>query len=597
MNKSPRSLADFFTLETALYLLAFTIALALRLLNLGQSPLTDGEASLALQALQIAQKGTATFIPGPYPAHIFLTGATFSIFGAGEFLARLWPALAGTLLVFVPTFFRHELGRKTALVLAFWLAVDPGLVTVSRQVNGPMMALSFSLLALGLWHTHRPTWAGIFGGLALLSGPAFWQGALGLGLAWLFYRLLLRSAHEPGEVFDETNEEAVFPTRTDTLRWLVMFITTILVVGTYFFRYPQGLTAIVASLTTYLEGWTTLSGVSPMTLIIVLLTFQPLAMIFALVSLGRWLARRLKYEVDGRYTLLLPLLWLLTSLIQTLIYPARQVNDLAWVLVPLLVIAADGLSEYLPEDEPHIISWLQAGLILVLAVLFWNTLIATSQVVPQGNLPRPVIQLGILLGIILLGVLTTALVALGWSWQISRDGLVWGLTAAFAIYCTSMLWGSTQLRPNEPHELWGIPPGPGQEQLALGTLTDLSNWQVGLEDKIDIVSTVDTPSMRWALRNFSEARFIPELSPGEMPSVIITPRSAETPALTAAYRGQDFVWWVRPAWDGPLPEDFINWLTFRKAALGNDYIILWARGDLFPGGAVDDSNIEPQIAP
>ena len=178
-------------------------------------------------------------------------------------------------------------------------------------------------------------------------------------------------------------------------------------------------------------------------------------------------------------------------------------NDLVWVLVPLLVIAADGLSEYLPEEKPHVISWLQAGLVLVLAALFWNTLIATSQVVLESNLPRPAIQLGILLGILLLGVLTTALVALGWSWQTSRDGLVWGLVAAFAIYSTSMLWGASQLRPNEPHELWGIPPGAGQVQLALETLTDLSNWQIGLGDKIDIVSTVDTPSLRWALRNFS----------------------------------------------------------------------------------------------
>jgi hypothetical protein len=160
-----------------------------------------------------------------------------------------------------------------------------------------------------------------------------------------------------------------------------------------------------------------------------------------------------------------------------------------------------------------------------------------------------------------------------------------------------MLWGSTQLRPNQPHELWGFPPGPGQEQLALETLTDLSNWQIGLEEKIDIVSTVDTPSMRWALRNYGQARFTPELSPGEMPSIIITPRSAETPALTAAYRGQDFVWWVRPAWDGPLPDDFINWLTFRKAALSYDYIILWARSDLFPGGSVDESIVGQPTTP
>ena len=108
-------------------------------------------------------------------------------------------------------------------MLAFWLAVDPGLVIVSRQVNGPMMALSFSLLALGLWHAHRTAWAGIFAGLALLSGPAFWQGALGLGSAWLFYRLLLRSAAHPGEVFDETNPPKTYPARADTLRWLAAF--------------------------------------------------------------------------------------------------------------------------------------------------------------------------------------------------------------------------------------------------------------------------------------------------------------------------------------------------------------------------------------
>lgn len=602
MNKTPRSTSGVFTssiptAETALYLLAFVLALALRLLNLGQSPLTDGEASWALQALQVARPGAASFIPGTYPAYIFLTGATFSIFGASEFLARFWPALAGALLVWFPFFFRHSLGRKAALILAFGLAVDPGLVTVSRQVNGPMLALGFGLLALGLWHARCPAWAGILGGLALLSGPAFWQGSLGLGLAWLIYRTLHRSATPPGEVFDETDQPTPYPARADAVRGLVASIATVLVVGTYLFRYPQGLAAILASLITYLEGWATLSGVSPLTLIAALLVFQPLAMIFALVSLGRWLARRLKNEVSGSYPVLFPLLWLLTSFFLTIIYPARQVSDLVWVLVPLWALAADGMAEYLPDEKPHIISWLQAGLVLVLAALFWNTLIATSQIAPPSGLPWPVIQLGILLGILLLGALTTALVALGWSWQISRDGLVWGLVVSLAIYSTSMLWGSAQLRPNEPRELWGQPPGAGQVKLAQTTLQDLSNWHTGLVDKIDILSTVDTPSMRWALRNFSQARFTAQMPPEGMPSVIITRQSAETPALTAAYRGQDFVWWVHPAWDGPLPADFTAWLTSRKASLGYEYIILWARGDLFPGGSAAASSPEPQTVP
>jgi hypothetical protein len=602
MNKSLRSptavfTASVITTETALYLLAFFLALVLRLLNLGQSPLTDGEATWALQALQVARPGTAAFIPGPYPAYIFLTGATFSIFGASDFLARFWPALAGALLVWLPFFFRNSLGRKAALILAFGLAIDPGLVTVSRQVNGPMLAMGFGLLALGLWHARHPAWTGLLGGLALLSGPAFWQGALGVGLAWLTYRALHRSAIPPGEVFEEIHHPAPYPTRADTARGLIVFVATVLAVGTYLFRYPQGLAAILASLTTYLEGWATLSGVSPLTMAATLLVFQPLAMIFAVVSLGRWLARRFQNEVYGEYPLLFPLLWLLTSFFLTMIYPARQVSDLVWVLVPLWVLAADGLAEYLPDEKPHIISWLQAGLVLVLAALFWNTLIATSQIAPPSGLPWPVIQLGILLGILLLGALTTALVALGWSWQISRDGLVWGLAVSLVIYSTAMLWGSAQLRPNQPHELWGQAPGAGQVNLALATLQDLSNWHNGLVNKIDIVSTVDTPSIRWALRNFSEARFAAQVPPDEMPSVILTRKSAETPALTAAYRGQDFVWWVRPAWDGPLPADFTAWLTARKASLGYDYIILWARGDLFPGGSVEANFTEPQTVP
>jgi hypothetical protein len=174
---------------------------------------------------------------------------------------------------------------------------------------------------------------------------------------------------------------------------------------------------------------------------------------------------------------------------------------------------------------------------------------------------------------------------------------VWGLTVALLLYSTAILWGSAQLRPNQPHELWAQPPGAGQIDLAMATLDDLSNWNTGLGNKIDLVSTVDTPSLRWALRNFPDARFSAEIPAGEMPSVILTGQSADAPALTAAYRGQDFVWWVRPAWEGPLPDEFLDWLTFRKAALGNDYIILWARGDLFPGGTATESIVEPQVAP
>jgi hypothetical protein len=34
-----------------------------------------------------------------------------------------------------------------------------------------------------------------------------------------------------------------------------------------------------------------------------------------------------------------------------------------------------------------------------------------------------------------------------------------------------------------------------------------------------------------------------------------------------------------------LPDNFIDWLTFRDAPLINEQIILWVRSDLFSGAA------------
>ena len=57
--------------EAWLYGLAFLIALGFRFLQLGASPLTDSEATLALQALQIA-RGASPLL-GPQPLYILLT--------------------------------------------------------------------------------------------------------------------------------------------------------------------------------------------------------------------------------------------------------------------------------------------------------------------------------------------------------------------------------------------------------------------------------------------------------------------------------------------------------------------------------------------
>jgi hypothetical protein len=169
--------------DHALFISAFILALALRLIKLDSLPLGDLEASWALQAFHLSQN--AHPVLGSQSGYILPTALLFFIFGSTDFMARVMPALAGSLLVLIPYILRDRLPGKSAILLAFFLALEPGLLALSRTVGSPIIAVSFTLLALSFWLTRHPRWAGFFGALALLSGPALWPGLLSLVTAWL----------------------------------------------------------------------------------------------------------------------------------------------------------------------------------------------------------------------------------------------------------------------------------------------------------------------------------------------------------------------------------------------------------------------------
>jgi hypothetical protein len=609
-------------LEIFLFLSAFFLGLALRLYHLGAAPLSDEEARWALQAFYVANPALApdSFTIGPQPAYVFLTGMLFTLLGSSNFLARLWPAICGAMLPLLSWLLLRaskSAGRPfghpaslVAVVMAFGLALDPGLVTVSRLAGGPMMALGFSLSALVLWKGQRPILAGIAAGLALLSGPAIFIGGIPLALAGLAGRMLNRPAQlqpAPGTQPAEQSinpEEGAAPNQPDApgflpINWQVALAAaalTILLVGTYFFRYPQGLSAWFSSLAAYLAGWTSPSGVPALRLPAALLVFQPLALIFAGITLARWIILRAPSESNSNQNWLRPAvlgafaLWLTFSLVQCLLYPARQVYDLVWVLAPLWALASVELANYIPRSKPGVVPLLLAGMLFILAALFWNTLIASSrlQAVEQisvGLGSPTLLRMALLSGILILGALLVALVGLGWSWRSSQLGLVWGLCAALLVYSISILWGASQLRANNPSELWAIAPSTEQAGLMLSTLSDLSARNTGFSQFGEIISIIDIPSMRWVLRNLPNARFATNIPPDQMPQMVISAADIQSPELAASYRGQDFAWWATAGWEGILPPNLIEWLTFRSAPINYGKIILWVRSDLFPGAA------------
>jgi hypothetical protein len=265
------------TTEQGMYIIATLLALTLRLLNLGAIPLSEFEADWALQARGLVEGQPVNI--GSQPLIVMLMSAVFTLFGTSEFAVRLFPALFGTALVWLPYFFRLRLGRKAALVLAFGLALDPGLLSLSRLGGGPVLAVSTGLLCLIAWIYGSPMLAGVLGALALLSSPAILPGVLGLAVAWG-----LTGGYENGG-------KPLFP-RDDVRRAALAGFATLLLAGTFFMRFPQGISGLGSVFTDYLGGWANSSGVPVSHLFAALLVYQPAGLIFGIAAaLRAWIKR------------------------------------------------------------------------------------------------------------------------------------------------------------------------------------------------------------------------------------------------------------------------------------------------------------------
>ncbi len=570
------------TNEDLLYILAFVLALGVRLLDLGGVPLSESEAGLALQAFDLARGDLAAAATAPQPGYLALTSATFALLGSSELLARLWPALVGGFTVLAPFAFRPLLGRKAALIMAFGLALDPGLVALSRLADGRMMAIGFAVIALALAYARKPAGAGICTGLALLSGPSIWLGLLGMVIAWGGVRLV-GLPWGLGEL--EGGRSATPPASASPgfrRTWVGFTFGTILIVGTMFFSFPAGLGAWASSLSTFARGWVQPSGIPAGRLLVALAFYQPLALIFGIVAVVRdWRRDRSLVWSLG--------LWVLAALVLSAAFPGRGVGDLAWVIVPLLALTAVGLSAYLGEGLKNPISITQAAALVVLLALVWLTLAGLHLTVVEAIRLR----LWLVLGIFMLAILTTVFVALGWSREIALNGAVMGVSLTLAVYTISAMLGASQVHAENPAELWQPPPRTGQAALLGDTLRELSLSHTGDAHALEVVSIVDSPALRWVLRDYSEARFPPSLDEDLLPAVVVAPLGSETRAWSAAYRGQDFAWRLNPGWEGVLPEAWVDWLVFREAPVQTEYILLWARSDLFPEEAVTgDESVE-----
>ena len=549
------------SLEFLVYLVVLLAAGLLRFTHLGVLPLNDHEASLALQALHL-NRGEQVILSGE-PGYISLTTALFYIFQPTEFTARFWPALAGTLLVLVPIFFRKQLGSTNAWILAALLAFDPVLIGVSRSAEGGALALSGLLAAIGFGFNRRPVWCGLSLGLALAGGPGFWPGMIILAVILLIFKKGFQ--HHEGRSLALVAASAGI---------------TLLVISTLFLTIPQGISAFGSSFVDYSRSWT---GGNRTPLVGV--TAAWVLSVLPLLPFAAW--GLIQGLVRGDVGAKLLGIWAGASFILALANPARQLLDLYWVSIPLLTLSAIKLADLITgfTSENRLIFLAEVVLVVALVVFsFMNAVnLVNNPLQNQEEYRNRVI--GVILPLILL-LGMTVLLAWGWSGDATRKGLIAGIVilASFTILSNSWKAASLGTRPEiEIRRSSGAPVGLGE---LMTTVADISRFKTGIDHRIDVqVVNLPHPSLEWALRNFEQARFSTVHDSGASPAIVLTSEDQQ-PTDSASYRGQKILWTVKPDIGSMKLIDWLKWSLFRTAPEERTELVLWARNDLFPGGTI-----------
>ncbi len=551
-----------FTTEHVLYALAVAAALTVRLWGLGHAPLGETEAHLALQVLDVAAHQPAPL--GDAPLLTGLTGLAFFLFGSTDAVARLVPALLGGLLPLLALPLRKPLGRRAALLMAFALAFDPGLVALSRVADSPVPALLMLSAAALAAARARWDWALPLAALGALLGPSFWFGAL----AWLLALTPLRVL----------GSAVALPAAPENLRrGLWRAAATLLVGSTLAFWMPAGFGAITNSLLAFLRTLFAPTGMPAGTLFFTLMAYAPLAFGAGLVGAVVAFLRRQPVTIFAA-------LLTASALTLALLSPSRQPAALAWVLLPLWALAAWALAQ-LPRLHRET-GW-QSALIVALLMFSWLTLTGWSRTVPDTR-PYHLTLLLSILGFLLVPLLGSIL-ALSWkapqtTLNDAFGGLTWGLTLAGALFTVSALMHAAYAPRSG--ELWYPAPAAPQQRLLEATLADLGQQHHGMRDTLPVTVVAAEPhtaTLRWLLRRDPNARFVDTLPAESHPEALLAATPWE-PAQASAYRGQAFPLHLLPPLDGTDAQRLVQWLTFRPlpSPAPESEVTLWVRTDLFP---------------
>lgn len=536
----------------------FALAALIRFLNLGLPPLSSTEAAVVLPALNLANHSTA----GSFADTLYtlITALTFYLQSESGVMARMLPAISGSLLVISPLFFRKYLPGKTPYILAYLIMLDPASVAASRQAGSTTLALlAIMILLYGIVENHKSALAiGLVG--VLLTGPSSWIYALPVAAALLI--AVFSSGIKPS-----LSKISIAET------WPVLAI--LVASATLLFIYPVGLGSVGEGIARLFKSDISTASISFIPLILLLLATQPLGFVLGLVRIIR---SRLENSVD-----LFLAAWFVFAIIIAAINPNRTPLDLVNITLPLLALASRNL-QGLTADRP-VWSWQTLALatvVLAFLVFIWLRVLSFANPAAQ-QASDLILAASILLPILLIG--GASLIVSWWvDTRTALTGLAFGIIAAAFIWTSSFAWHATGLPQNGWSDIWRSSGLFLQENALRSTLGQLSTWQTREDFSLELnVVNMDDPLMRWALRDYSNAKFAHVVDKASSSAVVLTPEDI-TPNDPLAYQGQSFVRLQSYPLNDLTPVQWFDWLTSKQLPKEQTNLVLWARSDLFPNG-------------
>lgn len=558
----------------ATYLGIGMIGLALRLVALGGEPLTESEAKATVVALYTVGGGHgAGLAVAEAPLLHNLQVLNFWMFGAAnEALARWWPAVAGSLIVFAPALFRKEIGDRAAVVTATLLAISPTLVASSRTANASTMALVCIVgIMLGakmfdVGDTKRATVVTASAlGAGLATGGSFLSGCFVLAAAWIMVPL-------------EDRRRIFARARPQLANMLTLAGLVFIVSATAALTYKLGLSGAGESwVEWYSRWWTEESESTSWTPVQLLVIYEPLALVMGLFGAVGMVVRRAVVRSC--------IAMALVGIAYCVIWPGGGSADILWCSVPLTVLAGYGVMNAIRgrwSKEEKTCAGLQAAGLLVYMTIVYTAL---AGYVSGASVSWDGLGLGLwglVIVLVALGVLIWLVFNAAWDRAMVRRGGLAALATMVSGYSLTVLLSLAQPRADHSRGLWSGPVASPSLELLVESLGDISSRTTGDSHSIPItVAAKPGGLLEWELREFHNVEWVDEISNGAEWDVIITSSTVDTDALRDSYTGQEFAYIERRSRGLQSVTEWIEYTIFRRVPMVRSDITLWAHEDLW----------------